>query len=170
MLPWLPMGILTTIESVDHLVRPYALDSELQRALMHGRIRSDRNEPISDADNQLPEHAFLRSDTERAIYYYLQLYPEIRNDVEANYRLSDPINGKSAEVDFYFARARLVVEIDGPEHGSGERKRLDDQRDRALRKLGIEVKRFTNEAVRQNLTGILQKILEVHHQRCRINL
>jgi very-short-patch-repair endonuclease len=61
-------------------------------------------------------------------------------------------------VDFYCHRAALVVEVDGIIHQ--EQKEHDNERDQKLQELGLQVLRFTNEAIIQNLDGVLNKILQ----------
>jgi very-short-patch-repair endonuclease len=49
---------------------------------------------------------------------------------------------------------KLVVEVDGPLHEPGR----DAMRDAYMSKLGITVLRFTSEAVRENLEGVVDRI------------
>ena len=55
-------------------------------------------------------------------------------------------------VDFYCANLMVAIEIDGDSHA--EQKEHDRQRSARLNMLGIEVIRYTNEEVMNNLTGI----------------
>jgi very-short-patch-repair endonuclease len=61
-------------------------------------------------------------------------------------------------VDFYCAKARLVVEVDGGVHL--EQKAYDQERDRHLQARGLRVLRFTNQDVNHNLEAVLTAILE----------
>jgi len=45
-------------------------------------------------------------------------------------------------VDFYCARAKICIEIDGQSHGMGDGPERDVERDGALRTLGLEVLRI----------------------------
>jgi len=45
-------------------------------------------------------------------------------------------------VDFYCARAKVCIEVDGQAHDMGDRPRRDVERDSALRALGLEVLRI----------------------------
>jgi very-short-patch-repair endonuclease len=59
-------------------------------------------------------------------------------------------------VDFVAARARLVVEVDGPQH---ERRRAADaRRDRKLGQLGFRVLRFEAEVVVRQLPVALERV------------
>ena len=61
-------------------------------------------------------------------------------------------------VDFYCHQAALVVELDGGVHlDQGD---YDRERDNALASLGLQVMRFTNTEVHNNLEGVLFLILD----------
>jgi len=59
-------------------------------------------------------------------------------------------------VDFYCARAKLAIEIDGRSHD--ERERYDAERTRYLESLGMRVIRFTDDEVLNNLEDVLRRI------------
>jgi very-short-patch-repair endonuclease len=59
-------------------------------------------------------------------------------------------------VDFCCHAARLVVEIDGVQHDW--QTPYDEGRTKTLESAGFNVVRFTNEAVRNDLEGVLQRI------------
>ena len=61
-------------------------------------------------------------------------------------------------VDFYCARARLIVEVDGPIHDA--RQEEDAIRDAFLKNRGFRVLRFTNDEVNGNMDCVLQRIKE----------
>lgn len=56
-------------------------------------------------------------------------------------------------VDFYNAKYRLVIEIDGKSHEL--RDRYDTKRNDELQVYGIVTLRFTNEQVKTNINGVL---------------
>lgn len=56
--------------------------------------------------------------------------------------------------DFYCHSAALVIELDGSHHEA----EYDAQRDSVIRHRGLQILRFTNEAVRTDLAGVLRKI------------
>ena len=58
--------------------------------------------------------------------------------------------------DFFCPAKGLIVEIDGDTHEA----EVDEHRDRVLAARGFEVLRFTNADVRENLHGVLARILE----------
>ena len=61
-------------------------------------------------------------------------------------------------VDFECRRARVVVEIDGNQHGFDGHHIRDKTRDLALNALEYRVLRFTNQDVDRNMDGVLQTI------------
>ena len=63
-------------------------------------------------------------------------------------------------VDFYCARAKLVVEVDGGQHYEDGPARKDRARDRYMRGLGLEVLRLSDTDVLGNLGGVVDRIEE----------
>ena len=60
--------------------------------------------------------------------------------------------------DFYVAKCKLVIELDGSQHFEEENKAADLQRDIYFARQGIEVLRIPNNAVKENFTGVCQEI------------
>ena len=63
-------------------------------------------------------------------------------------------------VDFYIAKKKIVIEVDGIQHLSTENKIADVERDSALSKWGITVLRYSNESIRNNFVAVASDILE----------
>jgi very-short-patch-repair endonuclease len=61
-------------------------------------------------------------------------------------------------VDFYCARHRLVIEIDGDTHFTPEAERSDAARTVRLAALGIRVLRFTNVEVMQTFEAVCERV------------
>jgi len=61
-------------------------------------------------------------------------------------------------VDFECRRTRVVVEIDGNQHGFDEHRIRDERRDLTLKALGYRVLRFTNQDVDRNMDGVFATI------------
>ena len=61
-------------------------------------------------------------------------------------------------VDFYCAELMMAVEIDGDTHADQEN--YDKQRTAKLNRLGIEVIRYTNQDVMNNIEGVYADLLE----------
>jgi very-short-patch-repair endonuclease len=61
-------------------------------------------------------------------------------------------------VDFEWRRSRVIVEVDGHQHGYDENRRRDDVRDKALAERGYRILRFSNGDVDRELDGVMQAI------------
>jgi very-short-patch-repair endonuclease len=68
-------------------------------------------------------------------------------------------------VDFYCNKARLVIEIDGNIHTTGEQKEYDQQRKKVLEAHGLSEMRFTNDEVMNNITHVVSIITEAVSKR-----
>ena len=60
--------------------------------------------------------------------------------------------------DFYCAKARLVIELDGSQHYTEEGISRDTARDELLKSLDLEVIRFSNLNVDQSFEGVCNAI------------
>ena len=58
-------------------------------------------------------------------------------------------------VDFYCPEQKLVIELDGDSHFSDAAINYDRQRDQFIRTQGMQVLRFTNLEVMENIEGVL---------------
>ncbi|MBI4599092.1 endonuclease domain-containing protein [Candidatus Uhrbacteria bacterium] len=61
-------------------------------------------------------------------------------------------------VDFYCPDLRLVIELDGNVHGTPEAEAYDQRRSEYLASVGLQVIRFANTDVFNNLEGVLEAI------------
>lgn len=66
-------------------------------------------------------------------------------------------------VDFYCSRLMLAIEIDGDSHA--EQQEYDQLREEKLNTLGIQVLRYTNDEVLNNIDGVYQDILQKVRER-----
>lgn len=67
-------------------------------------------------------------------------------------------------VDFCCPERRLIIEIDGSQHGEEGAERYNQKRTNYLQSLGFRVLRFWNNEINVNLDSVLGTILEeVHH-------
>ena len=89
-------------------------------------------------------------------YQYLRRYP-------VQFRRQCPF-GKYI-VDFYCAKALLVVELDGSQHYDPKIMEQDAVRSAYLESLGILVLRFSNKDINENLSGVCQAIDQAVNQR-----
>ncbi len=61
-------------------------------------------------------------------------------------------------VDFYCAKARLVIELDGSQHFTEHGKQYDDERSRTLQQYGLLVLRFANNDVDNHFDAVCEQI------------
>jgi very-short-patch-repair endonuclease len=61
-------------------------------------------------------------------------------------------------VDFECRQSRLVIEVDGNQHGFDDHRRRDAVRDDTLRDLGYRILRFANFEVDREFDGVLEAI------------
>lgn len=62
-------------------------------------------------------------------------------------------------VDFFIAKNRIVIEIDGIQHKMDEHRIADEKRDLYLQSLGITVLRYSNDDVNNNFTAVCNDIM-----------
>ena len=63
-------------------------------------------------------------------------------------------------VDFYCARERIIIELDGEVHLNAYSEEKDRRREEILNEMGFKVLRFENKMVFENLESVLQEIKE----------
>ncbi len=68
-------------------------------------------------------------------------------------------------VDFYCAKAKLVIELDGEIHRTPNARAYDEERDAVLGGYGLTVMRFTNEMVKDNFSTVCAQIRRVIEER-----
>ncbi|MBR5524203.1 MAG: DUF559 domain-containing protein [Clostridia bacterium] len=62
-------------------------------------------------------------------------------------------------VDFYCAKAMLVIELDGTQHYEEKVQTKDTERDACLRSLGLTVLRYSNRQINQEFSRVSEDIL-----------
>ena len=67
--------------------------------------------------------------------------------------------------DFYCARARLVLELDGSGHDTEEGRAYDEERTRFLEGYGLSVLRIRNSEIHRNFSGVCDRIDAVVRER-----
>jgi len=107
-------------------------------------------EPTREAARHLRKHM---TPAERALWQRLR-----RNQLDGwHFRRQHPVGGFI--VDFFCAKAKLVVEVDGPIHQS--QRAYDAERTQLLESLkDYRVIRFTNDEVLNDIDSVLAKIRE----------
>src|SRR5262249_36877147 len=117
---------------------------------------------MKDADSEVA-HAMLVRDgarTLRSIQTEVErrLWQRLRNRQlkGAKFRRQHPIVPYIAA--FFCFAARLVIELDGSNHGDERQRRADERRTKYLEERGYRVLRFWNEEVLENIDGVLETI------------
>ena len=88
----------------------------------------------------------------------IALWRQLRNRqlCGLKFRRQQPLG--SYILDFYCAEKLLVVELDGGQHDIPEEREYDARRTDFLRNEGLEVLRFWNSQIRENLPWVLELI------------
>lgn len=68
---------------------------------------------------------------------------------------------ESVTVDFYCAKARLCIEIDGMAHDIGDNPDRDEQRDAVLREQGLEVVRISASDVLKSPEDVAEGLVQL---------
>ena len=88
------------------------------------------------------------------------LWQELRNRKlkDCKFRRQHPIEGYIP--DFVCLEKKIAVEVDGEYHNNEDQIKLDDARTKILAKNGFRLIRFTNDEVMNQLSMVLQKLIE----------
>ena len=62
-------------------------------------------------------------------------------------------------VDFYIAKYKIVIELDGSQHYEDKGIKKDQERDQYLKNEGISVLRYSNSEVKENFRSVCEDIL-----------
>src|SRR3989344_500141 len=89
----------------------------------------------------------------------LLLWSKLKNKQLGGYRFRRQFSIGRYVADFYCPELSLVIEVDGPNHNLRDEKQYDKQRNLFMKSLGINVVRFSNDNVTNNIEGIIQTIL-----------
>ena len=65
---------------------------------------------------------------------------------------------ESYVVDFYCPESKLAIEIDGATHSTKKQIQHDQEKEKCLKRHEIQLLRFTNNDVYQNLEGVLTTV------------
>jgi very-short-patch-repair endonuclease len=80
-----------------------------------------------------------------------------------HFRRQHPFKGYF--LDFACIDRMVVVEVDGSQHNDGPQWEHDGVRDAVLKRAGNEVLRFPNSAIRTNIVGVMDTILQILEAR-----
>jgi cyclase len=98
------------------------------------------------------------TDTEKLLWGYLS-----RQQLGVKFRRQHPLSHFIA--DFYCHELKFVIEVDGGIHSSRKAKDYDAMRTSLLNEYGIDVIRFNNEEVIDNLEDVVEKIIDYIERR-----
>jgi len=89
------------------------------------------------------------------------LWAKLQRLRDSGYRFRRQAPFRGYFLDFVCYQRRLVVEVDGSQHGFDRQIEHDAVRDRVLMREGYTVLRFWTVEVRQNLQGVMDRIIQV---------
>jgi very-short-patch-repair endonuclease len=89
----------------------------------------------------------------------VKLWVKLRQlrDLGFHFRRQSPISAYI--VDFECRRQKLVVEVDGGQHGFHKNMGADVDRDRVLERVGYRILRFWNHQIDREVEGVIETIL-----------
>lgn len=87
------------------------------------------------------------------------LWQELRNN-KLGFRFKRQYSIVNYVVDFYCAKYKLAIEIDGKIHQRLDNRKYDQYRTRYLESLGIKEIRFNNESVNNDITKVIKDIVK----------
>jgi len=99
------------------------------------------------------------TDAERVLWYKLRELKQIGY----HFRRQSPF--RMYILDFVEHRAKLIIELDGSQHGLPDQSLKDEKRDALLRSEGYLVLRFWNSEVNENLDGVIETIVRELQRR-----
>ncbi|HET6527791.1 MAG TPA: endonuclease domain-containing protein [Balneolaceae bacterium] len=130
---------------------------EMQEGLKGGLISSNMNDKdkIFNPKRTKATRKYLRNNMTKA---EIILWSKLKGRQLANTKFRRQHGIGKYIVDFYSAKYKLIIEVDGDSHYSEQGKRHDYERDRYLDNLDLKIIRFTNEDVKKDLSYVLEAI------------
>jgi very-short-patch-repair endonuclease len=92
------------------------------------------------------------TDAERKLWWHLRRVPVEDSHLQRQATIGPYV------ADFACHEQRLVIEVDGGQHGESNRIALDEKRTRFLEEKGYRVLRFWNNEVIGNIAGVMEVI------------
>ncbi len=86
------------------------------------------------------------------------LWEYLRNRKLAGFKFKWQYSVDAFIIDFYCSKVKLGIEVDGEVHFTEEEKNYDENRSGFLSDFGIEIIRFKNDEVFNNVEMVLNKI------------
>lgn len=91
---------------------------------------------------------------EKKLWWYLR-----DNKLGAKFKRQHSVGGYI--LDFYCAKKKLIVELDGEVHNTEEAKEYDTVRDKFFKELGYTTLRFKNGEVESDMEKVLEEINKI---------
>ncbi len=89
--------------------------------------------------------------TEKILWFYLR-----SDKLGVKFKRQHSVGGYI--LDFYCAKKKLIIELDGEIHNTKDAKEYDEVRDKFFKELGYKTLRFLNREVENNINKVLEKI------------
>lgn len=99
-----------------------------------------------------------------------KLWQRINRDQLLDFRFNRQKPLLNYIVDFYCAKAKLIIELDGSQHYEPEYQEKDALRDAELASLGFTVMRFSNDEVMFEIESVVEQIYFVVAVQCLMRL
>lgn len=87
------------------------------------------------------------------------LWGKLRNNQLEGYKFRRQHHINLYIVDFYCHKLKLIIEIDGEYHNLPEEIEKDEERTQILESNGLQVIRFTNDVIQENIDKIISEII-----------
>ena len=88
------------------------------------------------------------------------LWSKLKNKQLNGYKFRRQYSVDQYILDFYCPQAKLGIEVDGSSHFRESGIRADEIRTSHMESYGIQIVRFTNNEIYENLEGVLNNILD----------
>jgi very-short-patch-repair endonuclease len=96
---------------------------------------------------------------EKATGAEMKLWWKLRALKPLGFRFRRQVPFRNYILDFAEHRSKLVIELDGSQHGLKENRLYDERRDTLLRSEGYRVLRFWNGEIEENIDGVVDAII-----------
>jgi very-short-patch-repair endonuclease len=100
--------------------------------------------------------------------YEVKLWLHLRELVALGFRFRRQVPLGAVIADFACFNSRLVIEVDGNQHGLPEYHAADEKRDTVLTAKGYLVMRFTNNDVWESIESVVETILNKGQPRLQL--
>jgi len=88
------------------------------------------------------------------------LWSKLRGTGMKGHKFRRQYSVKNYVLDFYCPKQKLAIEIDGDSHFTDGAEEYDRERQAVIESYGIRFLRFTNAEVRENIEGVVMRIME----------